>query len=47
LNTLTERLDWFRQGDNDEAKALAASGFSANLNAEKQRILSTVLAVAS
>lgn len=47
LNTFTERLDWFRQGDNDEAKALAASGFSANINAEKQRILSTVLAVAS
>lgn len=47
LNTLTERLDWFRQGEDSDQKAIAASGFSANLNAEKQRILSTVLAVAS
>jgi phage/plasmid-like protein (TIGR03299 family) len=47
LNTLTERLDWFRQGEDSDQKALAASGFSANVNAEKQRILSTVLAVSS
>lgn len=43
FNILTERLDWFRQGENDEAKAQAASGFSGAVNNEKQRILEKVL----
>lgn len=43
-NVLTERLDWFRQGDNDEAKAMASSGFSSALTEEKQKILDVLLA---
>ncbi len=46
-NTLTERLDWFRQGGNAETKALAGSGFSLTANAEKERILNVVLAATS
>ena len=43
-NTLTERLDWFRnpRGGNAESVLSAASGFDAATNAEKNRLLSVV-----
>lgn len=43
-NTLTERLDWFRnpRGGNAESVLSAASGFDAATNAEKNRLLSIV-----
>jgi phage/plasmid-like protein (TIGR03299 family) len=47
-NTLTERLDWFRnpRGGNAEGVLAAASGFDAATNAEKNRLLKVVKAVA-
>jgi len=47
-NTLTERLDWFRnpRGGNAEGVLAAASGFDAATNAEKNRLLKAVKAVA-
>ena len=47
-NTLTERLDWFRnpRGSNAEGVLAAASGFDAATNAEKNRLLKVVKAVA-
>ena len=47
-NTLTERLDWFRnpRGGNAESVLAAASGFDAATNAEKNRLLSVVKQVA-
>jgi len=43
-NTITERLDWYRnpRGGNAENVLAAASGFDAVTNAEKNRILSVV-----
>ena len=43
-NTLTERLDWYRnpRGGNAESVLAAASGFDAATNAEKNRLLSVV-----
>jgi len=47
-NTLTERLDWFRnpRGGNAEGVLAAASGFDAATNTEKNRLLKVVKAVA-
>ena len=47
-NTLTERLDWFRnpRGGNAEGVLAAASGFDAATNAEKNRLLKIVKSVA-
>jgi phage/plasmid-like protein (TIGR03299 family) len=47
-NTLTERLDWFRnpRGGNAESVLASASGFDAATNAEKNRLLSVVKEVA-
>jgi len=47
-NTLTERLDWFRnpRGGNAEGVLAAASGFDAATNAEKNRLLKVVKSVA-
>ena len=47
-NTLTERLDWFRnpRGGNAEGVLAAASGFDAATNAEKNRLLKVVKAIA-
>lgn len=47
-NTMTERLDWFRnpRGGNAESVLSAASGFDAATNAEKNRLLSIVKEVA-
>ena len=47
-NTLTERLDWFRnpRGGNAEGVLAAASGFDAATNAEKNRLLKIVKQVA-
>ena len=47
-NTLTERLDWFRnpRGGNAEGVLAAASGFDAATNAEKNRLLKVVKTVA-
>jgi len=47
-NTLTESLDWFRnpRGGNAEGVLAAASGFDAATNAEKNRLLKVVKAVA-
>ena len=47
-NTLTERLDWFRnpRGGNAEGVLAAASGFDAATNAEKGRLLKIVKTVA-
>ena len=47
-NTLTERLDWYRnpRGGNAESVLAAASGFDAATNAEKNRLLSIVKQVA-
>jgi phage/plasmid-like protein (TIGR03299 family) len=45
LNTFSERLDWYRQGDNVESHALAASGFSATANNEKARLLDAIQAL--
>ena len=47
-NTLTERLDWFRnpRGGNAEGVLAAASGFDAATNAEKNRLLRVVKSVA-
>ena len=43
-NTLTERLDWYRNPRNGNAESVlaAASGFDAATNAEKNRLLSIV-----
>jgi phage/plasmid-like protein (TIGR03299 family) len=43
-NTLTERLDWYRnpRGGNAESVLAAASGFDAATNAEKNRLLGIV-----
>ena len=43
-NTLTERLDWYRnpRGGNAESVLAAASGFDAATNAEKNRLLNVV-----
>jgi len=51
LNALTERLDWARtaRGGKQESLLAAASGFDAQINAEKNRlakIVKTVLAIA-
>ena len=48
LNTLTERLDWFRpaRGGNNEGILAAASGFDTVINAEKNKLLSIVKEVA-
>lgn len=44
LNTMTERIDYFRTGKNDgEALIGAASGFDPVVNAEKARILGAIL----
>jgi phage/plasmid-like protein (TIGR03299 family) len=44
LNTLTERIDYFRTGKNDgEALIGAASGFDPVVNSEKARILGAML----
>lgn len=47
-NTLTERLDWFRNPRNGNAESVlaAASGFDAATNAEKNRLLTIVRDVA-
>ena len=47
-NTLTERLDWFRnpRGGNAEGVLAAASGFDAATNAEKNRLLKVVKTIA-
>ena len=47
-NALTERLDWYRnpRGGNAEGVLAAASGFDAATNAEKNRLLKVVKAVA-
>lgn len=47
-NTLTERLDWFRnpRGGNAESVLSAASGFDNATNAEKNRLLTVVKQVA-
>jgi len=47
-NTLTERLDWFRnpRGGNAESVLSAASGFDNATNAEKNRLLAVVKQVA-
>jgi phage/plasmid-like protein (TIGR03299 family) len=44
LNALTERLDWHRsaRGGNNESILAAASGFDAQINAEKNRLLKVV-----
>lgn len=44
LNGITERLDWYRNGrnGNNESVLASASGFDAQMNAEKNRILKTV-----
>jgi phage/plasmid-like protein (TIGR03299 family) len=42
-NILTERMDWFRKSSNEEAKALAASGFSVSAVQEKNKLLHAVL----
>lgn len=44
-NILTERIDWFRQGSDETAKAIAVSGFTPSVTQEKQRILDKVLAL--
>ena len=48
MNALTERIDWHRNGrkGTDAGTLAAASGFDAQVNAEKQRIRKAVLAVA-
>lgn len=48
LNALTERLDWYRtaRGGNSENNLAAASGFDPVINAEKNKIYSTVMAFA-
>lgn len=47
-NTLTERLDWYRNPRNGNAESVlaAASGFDPITNAEKNRLLSVVKSVA-
>lgn len=43
LNALTERIDWFRDGNTrTEGLMASASGFEVGVNAEKARILSAV-----
>jgi hypothetical protein len=44
FNALTERLDWYRsaRGGNTESILAAASGFDAQINAEKNRLLTVV-----
>ncbi len=44
FNALTERLDWHRsaRGGNNEAMLASASGFDAQINAEKNRLLKVV-----
>jgi phage/plasmid-like protein (TIGR03299 family) len=48
LNTLTERLDWYRpvRGGNNEGILASASGFDPVINAEKNKLLSIVREVA-
>lgn len=48
LNAMTERLDWYRtpRSGNGESMAAAASGFDVATNAEKNRIMSAVKALA-
>jgi len=47
LNALTERIDWYRNGDNPmtEGMAVAASGFETGIQQEKARILEAVMAL--
>lgn len=45
LNTFTERIDWFSQGDYTESNALAGSGFSIATTNEKQRVLDAILSL--
>ena len=47
LNALTERIDWFRNGDKPmtEGLAAAASGFETGIQQEKARILEVVSAL--
>jgi phage/plasmid-like protein (TIGR03299 family) len=50
LNIFTERLDWFRSGDDKDTKHVATAGFapgSIHVNKERARILKTVLAMAN
>lgn len=49
LNALTERIDWYRmpRGGNVDNLFIAASGFDAVVNAEKNRIRKVVLALAA
>lgn len=49
LNALTERIDWYRmpRGGNVDNLFIAASGFDAVVNAEKNRIRKAVLALAA
>jgi phage/plasmid-like protein (TIGR03299 family) len=42
-NVLTEKLDWFRKSNDEEATAVAASGFALTANIEKQNILDNIL----
>ena len=46
LNAMTERLDWYRnsRGGNNESIYASASGFDPVINAEKNRLMSLVLA---
>lgn len=48
LNALTERIDWYRNGDKPmtEGLAAAASGFETSIQQEKARILEVVTALA-
>lgn len=47
LNALTERIDWYRNGDNPMTEGLAASasGFETSVQQEKARILEAVMAL--
>ena len=47
LNALTERIDWYRNGDNEMTEGLsaAASGFETGIQQEKARILEVVQAL--
>ncbi len=44
FNALTERLDWHRsaRGGSNESILASASGFDAQINAEKNRLLKVV-----
>ena len=46
IDALAERLDWYRtaRGGNNESIYASASGFDPVINAEKNRLMSLVLA---